>query len=319
MSAVLVTGSAPSLSGALSPSPHDPWQPTRAVVVAHINAARAKQGVAPLLADELLTRVGDRHCQDLIEDRVTGHFSRRGSPPYLRYLLAGGTGYHRQNAAAVVTSAPLTLGEIPPLLLRSVDSMLAEQPPMDGHRATLLEPNATHVGIGIAAQGGWLVSTHEVIVRLTEEVILPPPVALPNSHLSYSASLPSPWQVEAVQVLWEALPTPLTSAQANFRTSYGYPPQRAIAFVHRQRPGGLWIPRDRSASGELSEGPGRRFTFRWAAGPRAGVDILVVWASRGAGQRHPVAVAAAAVVITPDGTLPTELGRWVELRGVGQQ
>lgn len=310
---------APSTAAAPVPPliSEDVWRQTRVTVLAHINAARAAHGVPPLAPDELLARAGNRHCHDLIEDAVTGHFSRRGTPPYLRYLLAGGTGYHRQNAAALITSARLDEAAIPRALLESIDRMLAEKPPEDGHRTTLLDPTSTHIGIGIAARGGWLASTHEVAVLLAEDVVLPPPVAQPRTLLRYAASLPSPWQPRAVEVLWEPLPTPLTAAQADAITSYRYPPRRAITFLQRGRLGASRPGSDSAASGELAEESRGRFSFRWATGPQEGVEILVVWASRTSTQRDLVAVAAAAVVVTQDGTLPPELGRWVEFRNIG--
>jgi len=298
---------------------NDPWQQARAAVLDHINAARIAHNVPPLAHLPLLSRLGDRHCHDLIEDQVTGHFSRRGTPPYLRYLLAGGTGYHRQNAAAVITSSPMEPEAALRTLRESVDRMLAEQPPADGHRTTLLDPTSTHIGIGIAKRGGWLASTHEVAVILTEDVSLPPPVAQPRTRLRYAASLPSPWQVRAVELLWEPLPTPLSAAQANAIASYRYPPRRAITFLSRGGMAGTAAASMAAASGELLEMSKGRFSYRWITGPAPGVEILLVWASRGGHQQDLVAVAAAAVVVTADGTLPPELGRWVELRQIGRE
>ncbi len=288
------------------------------MVLGHINAARAAHGVPPLAHLPLLSRIGDQHCHDLIEDQVTGHFSRRGTPPYLRHLLAGGTGYHRQNAATLITSARLEPADIPPALLESVDRMLAERPPADGHRTTLLDATSTHIGIGVAVQGGWLASTHEVAVLVAEDVSSPPPVALPRTQLRYAASLPTSWHVQAVEVLWEPLPAPLSVARANAIGSYRYPPRRAITFLHRGSTAAVRTGGDSAASGELVETSRGGFSFRWATGPEPGVEVLVVWASRGANQRELIAVATAAVVVTADGTLPPELGRWVELRGVGR-
>ncbi len=306
-------------TGLATPLPSDPWQEARTLVLGQINVARAAHGVPPLAHLPLLSRIGDQHCHDLIEDRVTGHYSRRGTPPYLRYLLAGGTGYHRQNVAALMTSAPLEPEAALRALRESVDRMLAEKPPADGHRATLLDPTSTHIGIGIATSGGWLASTHEVAVILAEEVSPLPPVALPRTRLSYGAFLPAPWQVRAVELLWEPLPAPLSAAQANAIASYRYPPRRAITFLTRGSTAAAPAGGFSAASGELVETSSGRFSYRWATGPSPGVEILVVWASRGGRQRELVAVAAAAVVVTSDGTLPPELGRWVELRGIGRE
>jgi len=144
-------------------------------------------------------------------------------------------------------------------------------------------------------------------------------VALPRTRLAYGAFLPAPWQVRAVELLWEPLPAPLSAAQANAIASYRYPPRRAITFLTRGSPAAAPAGGFSAASGELVEASSGRFSYRWATGPSPGVEILVVWASRGGRQRELVAVAAAAVVVTSDGTLPPELGRWVELRGIGRE
>ncbi|MEP0772895.1 MAG: CAP domain-containing protein [Acidobacteriota bacterium] len=320
MAAVLAMGAETSLTAVANPWPassDDPWQRMRAVVLAHINAARTAHGVAPLAHHELLTRLGDRHGHDLIADGVVGHFSTSGTPPYLRYLLAGGTGYHRQNVAALVSSTSLAESEILEALLASVERMLAEQPPADGHRATLLDPTSTHIGIGIAARGGWLVSTHEVAVQIARIITLPPVVAPPGITVRYAAALPPPWRAQAAELMWEPLPAPLTVAHANALTSYSYPPRGEITYLQRERRGALAAGSPPLASVGWTVDRRGEFSLTWTTGPREGVEIILVWASTAARQEL-AAVAAAAVVVTRDGTLPPELGRWVELRGVGR-
>lgn len=298
-------------------TPAEVWQAVRAAVVAHINGARLAHGVPPFTSDEFLTRVGDRHCWDLIEDGVHGHFSRRGTPPYLRYLLAGGTGYHRQNAASLLASSPVSPAQVMAWTRESVERMLAEQPPNDGHRATLLDPTATHIGVGLAVRGGSVAMTHEVAVHLVEQVQLPSPITQPRTPQRWEGSLPSPWRPRAVEVLWQALPTPLTTEQATAISSYSYPPRQAISFL---APPGAGSPRisAQGAGGALTRAAGNRFSFRWTSRPHPGVEVLILWASRGSAPTPLVAIAATAVVVTEDGTLPPELARWVELRGVGR-
>ncbi len=59
---------------------------------------------------------------------------------------------------------------------------------------------------------------------------------------------------------------------------------------------------------------GDAFTFVWKAGAGPGVETTVVWARRSAGERALTPVAAAATVVTPDGTLPPALQKWADLR-----
>jgi uncharacterized protein YkwD len=132
-------------------SPAAPWRAEPAAVVTQINAARAELGLPPLAYDSTLERVGDAHCGILVEEGGDAHFSRSGVPPYLRYLLAGGNGFHRENVGSYSTTGRVADSALAQILYRSVAEMLAEVPPNDGHRRSLLDPWVTHLGVGLAS------------------------------------------------------------------------------------------------------------------------------------------------------------------------
>jgi uncharacterized protein YkwD len=186
--------------------PGEPWRRERTAVVAQINAARAAADLGPLAYDSLLERVGDAYCRILIEEGGNGHFSRGGVPPYLRYLLAGGNGYHQENVGSYSTTGKVADSELARILSASVEDMLAEVPPNDGHRRALLDPWVTHVGVGLAVRGGEVRVTHELATKVTQSWTPPPAVAAAGTAVSLSGRLARPWQPEAVEVLWEAVP-----------------------------------------------------------------------------------------------------------------
>jgi uncharacterized protein YkwD len=281
----------------------EPYGRERAALVAAINEARVAAGVPALAYDGLLERVGDAHCAALVADDVWGHFARDGVPPYLRYLLAGGHGYHRENAASHSSSAPVAATDIDGIARDSLARMLAEEPPHDGHRRTLLDPTATHIGVGLAHRGGEVRISHEVAAQVAVAWQAAPPVARPHTAVSVAGELAPPWQVVAVEVLWEPLPHPLDVEEARGRGAYAYPARRSITFLD----GPAW------ARSGLEVARRGAFRFSFSTGPAPGVEVAIVWGRRAPGVRELTALAASATVVAPDGTLPPALARWTTL------
>lgn len=285
-------------------SPRNPWRAERAAVVAQINAARAELGLPALAYDSTLERVGDAHCEILIEEGGNGHFSRSGVAPYLRYLLAGGHGFHRENVGSYSTTGAVKDSAVAPILANSVENMLAEVPPNDGHRRSLLDPWVTHVGVGLAVRGGEVCMTHELATQVAQSWEAPPTVVAPGTPVTLSGRLAKPWQPEAVEVLWEELPRPLSDSQLRAIRSYGYPERRAMFDANRSTaPAGTAFSEDRSGA----------FRFRWLAGPHEGVEIVIVWARHGS-NRELLPAAASATAVVGTAKLPPELGLWQGLR-----
>jgi uncharacterized protein YkwD len=295
-------------SGPRSHVPGEPWQSERALVVDAINAARRAAGAPALVYDSLLERVGDLHCQLLFEEGGDGHFSVSGVPPYLRYLLAGGSGYHRENAFRYSHTGGGGDVNLRHVVLDGVAAMLAEKPPDDGHRQALLEAAVTHIGVGLAQLGGEVRMSHELATEVTESWAPPPGVAVPRSALVLSGRVAKPWRAAAASVLWQELPHPLTEAQASAIRSYGYPPQRMI--FHANQPASELDAQIRAAPFTVDRSG--NFTFRWVAGAHEGVEIALLWAQHG-DSRELVPVAASATVVRTDAALPPALARWRSL------
>lgn len=281
----------------------DPWAIARNQVLKLVNQARSEHGLAPLASDPLLQKVGDAFCEKLLAEGRSGHFASDGVAPYLRYLLAGGTGFHRENVGSYQTTSPLSPEEIPSLAVELTKTMLAEKPPADGHRRTLLVPEATHMGVGLAFSQGRLVLTHEVATKLAD-VSPVAPICQPKNRLFFSGRLTAPWQPAAVEVLWEALPEPKPVSTGG---SYSYPPRRAWFGPQEFLPGTrVTFP------GALLVQNGGRFEFRSAAGPHPGVELLVLWAQRPGGSvLYPVALSGCVVLTEP---LQPALAFWMSLQ-----
>lgn len=237
----------------------------KAILFERINADRALHGVPPVRYDPQAEGVGDLFCVEAAVAGFTGHWDLSGRAPYLRWGLAGGVDYHEQNAAAYSNSSGVLGRALADLLLASHEAMMAEVPPDDGHRRTILDPNLTHVGIGLATLGGELRMTEE-FTRVAFEWIEVPEGPLPAGAVASFAAMPlRGFVVGPVEVRFEPPPTPLSLFELRQRRSYAYP-----RVIHTLRPSHLVSSfHQETGWGEFEVQRDGRFTlsFRLDAGP----------------------------------------------------
>jgi uncharacterized protein YkwD len=256
------------------PAPAIPSEPVRRAVFERINEDRAAAGLAPVAWDEGASRVADTFCAAQIAEKTNGHFLRDGVPPYARTGLAGVFGYQAENVASWSTTSK-TFADTPrSLALSAHRAMMEETPPDDGHRRTILDPEATHVGVGWFMAGGRFQIAQEFLARgLDRASVRNDPQGI---GVRIAASARAPYRVAFVTVAWEALPHPLTAEQASGRRSYSYP-KASRAFVPEGR-------RDIQIVGMLTEDRihlehDRDFEVRLSPdGP--GLYTIVFWLSR---------------------------------------
>ena len=100
---------------------------------AALNATRERQGLAPLQWDNAATAVATEHSQDMLSNNFIGHNSPRTGDVEDRFRRAG--------IAMAVLRENVARGYGP----RGIHESLMASP---GHRANMLAPDVTHVGIG---------------------------------------------------------------------------------------------------------------------------------------------------------------------------
>jgi len=112
---------------------------TAAEVVALTNAERARAGLRPLAVDALLTNAAQAHSADMVARAFYSHTSPDGSEPWHRAAAAGST--------------RRTIGENIACGQRSAAEVVQGWMDSPGHRANILKPAFTHIGVGFAGGG----------------------------------------------------------------------------------------------------------------------------------------------------------------------
>lgn len=231
----------------------EPHAVDKRVLLERINRDRAGAGLMSLKYEPRAARVGDRFCLGAALDGSWGHWDVEGRAPYLRWGLAGGVDYHAQNVAAYSLSSGRIDRPLRDMLLEAHEAMMAERPPMDGHRRTILDPLFTHVGIGVATAGGEFRMSQEFTRVALEWVELPAGPLRRGEWARFAGQVLPEWEVGLVEIRFEPLPRPLGLAELRRRGSYRLP-----GVVQSLRPrlpqGGLY---DSGGRGDFPERNGR--------------------------------------------------------------
>jgi uncharacterized protein YkwD/stress response protein SCP2 len=108
-------------------------------VVELTNGERARAGLPPLAVDPLLAAAAQAHSTDMVARAFYSHTSPDGSQPWDRAAAAG--------------SRRRTIGENIACGQRSPAEVVEGWMNSPGHRANILKPDFTHIGIGFAGGG----------------------------------------------------------------------------------------------------------------------------------------------------------------------
>ncbi len=253
----------------------EPHGDAKAALLARINADRAAAGVPPVAVDLVATKAGDAFCLDAARTGVMGHWDLAGRAPYDRFADAGGIDWHAENFSGVSRRGEaIRKGELVGLLLEAHGGMMAERPPDDGHRKTILDPLWTHVGIGVALEGGEFRMTEEFTRHAATWVEAPASRVRAGRTVSVNVRLPKGWSLGAVEVAHERFPRPLTAKEIRKRSSYAYPkasqtllPLLAPGFQYSSGGKGDVVVADGVARAKiaLSSGPGSYWVLVYAA------------------------------------------------------
>jgi hypothetical protein len=188
-----------------------------------INADRQANGLTAVEWDDSAAQAAQLHAEDMAQQNYFSHWNTQGWGPDVRYGLAGGTDVIRENVAAQWSryndGRPAPIGDWREVI-RDAQVGLMNSP---GHRANILDPHHTHVGIGVAynAETGEARIAQEFINRFVELT----PVATNTANdgeVAISGTLLRGARQPLINVAFEPLPTPLTPDDLNNRMPQTY-------------------------------------------------------------------------------------------------
>lgn len=255
-----------------------------------INRDRQAYGLPPVQLDVQSSQIGDEYCERQIRNRTTGHFTIDGLAPYMRYSFAGGNDGVSENAAAWSANYNFNERALVEMIGRSQDSMMAETPPRDGHKRTILDPYATHVGIGMAWEKGEFRLVHEFVRRYVQWTKPLPRNARVTDTPLVAGRASKGTRVEAIVVHYEPAPAPMQPHVASAIDTYSLPNRRREyrprlkTDIVRSDDGSMITTRRVYANGSRGDfavaGDGS-FSFNVPFTEGAGVYTVVVWVSDG--------------------------------------
>jgi uncharacterized protein YkwD len=121
-----------------------------------INRDRASCGIGPVQLDETASKAAQLHADEMASLQFNSHWHPDGRKPPERYNDVGGTDCVMENSAGCPPSLKGFTASVPKNPKFSKDEIkwvenmfFDEKPPNDGHRRNILNPERTHVGVGI--------------------------------------------------------------------------------------------------------------------------------------------------------------------------
>ena len=141
----------PRFAAAQPAGPSEVASSTVDQVVAEIQQMRAEAGLPPFVQDDALRRAAQRQSEDMADSGRLAHVSARTGNPNTR---VADEGLHPERVAENVARASTAMG--------AQESIVGS----DAHRAQLLDPELTHLGVAAARSADGSVYLTEVMARL---------------------------------------------------------------------------------------------------------------------------------------------------------
>jgi hypothetical protein len=247
-----------------------------------VNEERAEAGLSKLKLDQLGCNVAQKHAIEMAENNFLSHWDRAGLKPYHRYSFAGGTDATGENDSAADYSKDIESDEMPFAVVRMHKAMYDEVPPDDGHRQTMLTPQHTHVGFGMAWRG-LHIRLCEVYVSRYVHIDPYPLIKPPLSRFVLSGGVLDPKDsIEALDVYFEPPPSPPARSWLETPHRYGLPHDR-VTFYKKLPPHETY---DDGSTGTIEIPSHGRFSAPVELSHKQpGIYTFVVWISRSETER----------------------------------
>ena len=122
-----------------------------------LNELRAENGLPSVRLEALSSELALRHARDMAENGYFSHWDREGRKPTRRYNLAGGMHGLGEN----IFFSEYQRGDWRSFIDEAMQALAESR----GHRATMLDPSYTDVGLGLAVEGSRFYLVQEFICR----------------------------------------------------------------------------------------------------------------------------------------------------------
>jgi uncharacterized protein YkwD len=271
-----------------------------------INRDRKQFGLPAVQLDPFASVVADNYCREQIRNGTSGHFTLDGQAPYMRYSFAGGNDGVSENAAAWSGNYHFSDRTLYEMMRRSQQAMMNEVAPHDGHRRTILDPYATHVGIGLAWEGGEFRLTQEFVRRYIDWSRALPRTASTTDRVLCSGRPANGYSVEAITVHYEPAPQAISAVTANAIGSYSLPDRRREylprlhSYSRLGHGGSVEVVRQHyvdGARGDIQVADDGSFAFAVPFPDGPGVYTVVVWV-RGKHGDEPIAASDVSIRVS---------------------
>ena len=189
-----------------------------------VNADRATERLSPVQWDAFAAQVGQTHAEDMAANGYMSHWNLAGEGPDVRYGRAGGMDNVQENVYLYWyrhddgSPAPIEDWEV---VMREAEATLMDSP---GHRANIMAPEHTHVGIGIAynAATGDVRIAQEFLNRYVALEPLPSQARVGDTLTVRGQLLPGASN-PLINLAYEPFPQPMTVPEVEARSTYQSP------------------------------------------------------------------------------------------------
>jgi hypothetical protein len=241
-----------------------------------VNTERARAGLNRLALDDLACKVANDHAQDMAAGQFLSHWGSDGRKPYHRYSFAGGTDAVQENASSADGLQSVTSNAVMKTLHDMHQAMIDEKPPNNGHGLTILFPQHTHVGFGIARRGPSLRLDELYIARYVELDPIPCQ-AKPGASVSVSGKiLNRKYVLTGADVYYQPLPSPPAIEWLREARSYGMPDLSERLFPRLPDPN-FYID---GSTGTIEADSTGRFRVGIGLSKKPGINTIMVWLKR---------------------------------------
>jgi len=245
----------------------------RELLLKMVNKERASAGLTRLELDDLACKVAGEHAADMANRSFLSHWGTDGRKPYHRYCFAGGTAAVQENCSSADDIESITSKSVLQVVQEMHQSMIEEVPPYDGHRKTILFPQHTHVGFGIALQGHSF-RIDELYVARYVEIDPIPRQAKPQAKVLLSGAVLSRKQtLTGADVYYEPLPSPQKINWLREPRSYGMPEPEERLYPR--------LPAGHSYSdgshGTIDVDSNGKFRVSISLSKKPGINTIMIW------------------------------------------